>query len=123
MDEPTSGALRLRSQLAISPDSLVRASGVSIVYVSLKLDELLAISDRITVLRDGKFVQTVPSSQADRDTIVRFDGWSPLQAFTSYTATHVQVGTAASGLFDFTQQEMATTGRCGCVTEHTAAKS
>ena len=46
-------------------------SGVSIVYVSHKLDEILRISDRITVLRDGRLVETLERADADQDTIVR----------------------------------------------------
>ncbi len=83
MDEPTSALSDSEVNSLFRLIRSLRASGVSIVYVSHKLDELLAISDRITVLRDGKFVQTVPSSQADRDTIVRLMVGRPYKTFTS----------------------------------------
>ncbi len=71
MDEPTSAISDTEVAALFQLISSLRNSGVSIVYVSHKLDELLKITDRITVLRDGKFVQTVQTSQADRNTIVR----------------------------------------------------
>lgn len=71
MDEPTSAISDTEVAALFQLISSLRNSGVSIVYVSHKLDELLKITDRITVLRDGKFVQTVQTSQADRSTIVR----------------------------------------------------
>lgn len=71
MDEPTSAISDTEVAALFQLISSLRNSGVSIVYVSHKLDELLKFTDRITVLRDGKFVQTVQTSQADRNTIVR----------------------------------------------------
>lgn len=71
MDEPTSAISDSEVASLFRLIRSLRESGVSIVYVSHKLDELLSVSDRITVLRDGRFVQTVETAQADRDTIVR----------------------------------------------------
>ena len=71
MDEPTSAISDAEVAALFKLIRSLRSTGVSIVYVSHKLDELLQITDRITVLRDGKLVQTVPTSQADRNTIVR----------------------------------------------------
>lgn len=71
MDEPTSAISDSEVTALFRLIRSLRDSGVAIVYVSHKLDELLSITDRVTVLRDGKFVQTVQTSQADRNTIVR----------------------------------------------------
>lgn len=49
----------------------LRAKGVAIVYISHALEESLAISDRITVLRDGRRVVTGPTSGMTRDDLVR----------------------------------------------------
>ncbi len=71
MDEPTSAISDQEIEVLFSIiDSLTR-DGISIVYVSHKLDELLRISDRITVLRDGRLVRTLSTKEADHDTIVR----------------------------------------------------
>ena len=71
MDEPTSAISDHEVESLFRLIRSLRDSGVSIVYVSHKLDELLSISDRITVLRDGRLVDTLDTADADRDTIVR----------------------------------------------------
>ncbi|MCC6511127.1 MAG: sugar ABC transporter ATP-binding protein [Pirellulaceae bacterium] len=72
MDEPTSAISDQEVESLFRLIGSLRQSGVAIVYVSHKLDELLRISDRITVLRDGKFVATVSTADTDRDQIVRY---------------------------------------------------
>ena len=45
--------------------------GVSVVYISHRLDEIFALCDDVTVLRDGRHVSTRPVSEAHRDTLIR----------------------------------------------------
>jgi simple sugar transport system ATP-binding protein len=45
--------------------------GHGLVFISHKLNEVMAISDRVTVLRDGRMVGTIPGREATRDTLVR----------------------------------------------------
>ncbi|MCA9214056.1 MAG: sugar ABC transporter ATP-binding protein [Planctomycetales bacterium] len=71
MDEPTSAISDQEVESLFELIASLRRSGVSIVYVSHKIDELLQICDRITVLRDGRLVQTLSRADADQDTIVR----------------------------------------------------
>lgn len=71
MDEPTSAISDQEVESLFRQIRSLSDSGVSVVYVSHKLDELLHISDRITVLRDGQFVETVETADADRDSVVR----------------------------------------------------
>ncbi|TWT35249.1 Ribose import ATP-binding protein RbsA [Posidoniimonas corsicana] len=71
MDEPTSALSDHEAETLFKMIRSLRQSGVSIVYVSHKLNELLDICERITVLRDGKYVDTLDAATADRDTIVR----------------------------------------------------
>lgn len=78
MDEPTSAISDQEVESLFCQIRSLRDSGVSVVYVSHKLDELLNISDRITVLRDGQFVQTVKTAEADRDSVVRLMVGRPL---------------------------------------------
>jgi ABC-type sugar transport system ATPase subunit len=70
-DEPTA---------SLTPEEIVhffhlvrdlRARGVSIIYISHALEESLQIADRITVLRDGRLVITVPAKQLTRDALVQ----------------------------------------------------
>jgi ribose transport system ATP-binding protein len=71
MDEPTSALSHAEIDSLFRQIRSLRAFGTSVVYVSHKLDELLSITDRITVLRDGTRVQTVPTAQSTRDSIVK----------------------------------------------------
>lgn len=71
MDEPTSAISDHEVESLFQLIRTLRDSGVSIVYVSHKLGELFDISDRITVLRDGRVVDTLETANADRNTIVR----------------------------------------------------
>ncbi len=71
MDEPTS-ALSEREVLRLF--DMIRAlkkRGISIIYISHKLDEIKQIVDNITILRDGSVVETGPVSQYEIDDIVR----------------------------------------------------
>lgn len=70
MDEPTSAISNEEVESLFRLIRSLREAGVSIVYVSHKLEELLHISDRITVLRDGQLVETVQTVDANRDSIV-----------------------------------------------------
>jgi ABC-type uncharacterized transport system ATPase subunit len=47
------------------------AQGKAIVFISHKLHEVLAISDRVTVLRDGRVVETLPTAETDRPELAR----------------------------------------------------
>jgi ABC-type sugar transport system ATPase subunit len=50
----------------------LRADGLAIVYISHRLEEVQAIADRITVLRDGRVVGTARPSEIDRAAIIRW---------------------------------------------------
>jgi ABC-type sugar transport system ATPase subunit len=71
LDEPTSAIGERETEQLFQVLRMLRAQGVGIIYVSHKLDEVFAISDRITVLKDGKLVGTVPTEDATQDMVVR----------------------------------------------------
>ena len=48
----------------------LRAKGVSIVYISHKMDEILRISDEVTIMRDGQYIGTWPAKELTTDTII-----------------------------------------------------
>jgi erythritol transport system ATP-binding protein len=84
MDEPTSALSQAEVQGLFRVIRDLKARGVSIVYISHKLEELLQIGDRITVLRDGRIV----ASKAAADgvdvpwMIEQMVGRSPASLFT-----------------------------------------
>ena len=70
LDEPTSSLTSHEAATLFSLLRKLRADGVAIVFVSHKLEEVLALCDTITVLRDGRLIGTRPRSELDRDLIV-----------------------------------------------------
>lgn len=71
MDEPTSALSHTEIETLFGLVDQLRDSGVGIVYVSHKLDELHRLADRITVLRDGRYVDTVRTSETDDAELIR----------------------------------------------------
>ena len=58
MDEPTSSISQKEVDLLFEKVNELRAKGVSIIYISHKMDELFTIADDITVIRDGSVINT-----------------------------------------------------------------
>ena len=66
MDEPTSSLEQREVDTLFRVIRLLHDRGVSVVYVSHRMDELYAVCDRVTVLRDGRHVHTGPLRDLDR---------------------------------------------------------
>ncbi len=70
MDEPTSAiSEREVSHLHHMIKSL-KESGVAVIYITHKMDEVFKISDKVTVFRDGKHVATIPAADLDRQKLI-----------------------------------------------------
>lgn len=50
----------------------LKSDGVGIIYISHRLEEIFAIGDRLTVLRDGVHIRTCPVAETDRQSIIRW---------------------------------------------------
>ena len=70
MDEPTSAITENEVEQLFAKIGELKAKGVSIVYISHKLSEVFQIADDISILRDGKLIETRPVDQFDERTIV-----------------------------------------------------
>ena len=70
LDEPTSAIGERETEKLLDVLRMLRDRGVSIIYVSHKLNEVFAISDRITVLKDGKLVATVRTADTSQAAVV-----------------------------------------------------
>ncbi len=70
MDEPTSSLTLSEAEKLFKIVSELKASGISVIYISHRLDEILRICDRITVLRDGRCVGDLSTKGTTRDQIV-----------------------------------------------------
>lgn len=71
MDEPTSSLPDDAIDTLLELIRDLRDSGVTVVYISHKIDELFKIGDRITVLRDGSYVGTSLVSETNKDELIR----------------------------------------------------
>ena len=68
LDEPTSSLNAQEAETLLALIKSLRADGKSVLFVSHRIPEVLEISDRVTVLRDGKFIETLDNyglSEAD----------------------------------------------------------
>lgn len=71
LDEPTAALTEPEIERLFSQITKLKASGVGLIYISHRLEEIQKIADRITVLRDGKVVTTQNASDLTLDRIVR----------------------------------------------------
>ena len=86
MDEPTASLTRTEVNHLINVVADLKSKGVTVVFVSHKLDEVMEISDRITVIRDGRTIGTYQADDVDSDELAflmtgqRFE-FSPLAPY------------------------------------------
>jgi ribose transport system ATP-binding protein len=71
LDEPSAVLSTRDLERLFAAIRALRQSGGTVIYVSHRLDEVFAIADRITVLKDGARVDTVPAGQVDQQGLVR----------------------------------------------------
>ena len=71
MDEPTAALSREESERLFKVLREIRAAGRSVLYVSHRLDEVMALCDWITILRDGATIGTGATAQIGADEVVR----------------------------------------------------
>ena len=71
MDEPTSSLTEDGAERLFGVISDLKQSGVAIVYVSHKMDEIFRICDRVTVLRDGEIIGTEEIVNTAREALIR----------------------------------------------------
>ncbi|MEZ0324713.1 MAG: sugar ABC transporter ATP-binding protein [Fimbriimonas sp.] len=70
-DEPTSSLSQSEADKLLELIRELKAQGLTCIYVSHRLEEIFAICDTVTVLRDGKLVETCPVEGLTRDDLVR----------------------------------------------------
>jgi len=70
MDEPTSSLTGAESEHLFRIIGQLKADGIGIIYISHRMDEVMKLADRITVLRDGRHVGTLDRDQVTSEKIV-----------------------------------------------------
>ncbi len=71
MDEPTAPLTDAEVETLFEIVQMLKSKGVTIIYISHRIAEVFQISDRVSVLRDGRFIKTVMTSDVDRDELIR----------------------------------------------------
>ncbi len=69
-DEPTALLENDKVEILYKYIRELKAQGVSIIYISHRLDEVMDICDTVTVLKDGAYVDTKPVSEVDKDKLI-----------------------------------------------------
>lgn len=70
MDEPTSSITQKEVKMLFDKIIMLKEQGVSIIYISHKLDEVFQIADDITVFRDGTVVESHPAAEMTMDQVI-----------------------------------------------------
>jgi D-xylose transport system ATP-binding protein len=71
LDEPTAALAEHEVALLLAILRDLKKRGVALIYISHKLDEVFAISERITVLRDGQSIVTLNTAETTRETVIK----------------------------------------------------
>ncbi len=70
LDEPTSSLTHHEVESLARQMRLLTARGIGILFISHRLDEVLAFSDRVSVLRDGRFVLAAPTAELSSERLI-----------------------------------------------------
>ena len=71
MDEPTSALTDREVETLFEQMSRLRSEGVSIIFISHRLEEVYRVADKVTVLRDGRWIGTHPADSLSENEIVK----------------------------------------------------
>ena len=98
MDEPTASLSAEDAENLFAVIRQLRAEGVGIIYISHRLEELPLIADRVTVLRDGRTIDTREMSEVNREQLIQLMVGRELSAV--FPKQNVQIGEVVLELRD-----------------------
>ena len=87
MDEPTSSLSQNETELLFMAINELKKRGIGIIYISHRIAELEIIADRITVMRDGTYIDTVEVDNLDKDLLITLMVGRELKKFYIRDAT------------------------------------
>lgn len=87
-DEPTASLSNAETRHLFEIINKLKNNGTSIIYVSHRLEEIFEIADRVTVLRDGKVIDTLNVKDVDKKTLVRLMVGREVSEYMQHTANH-----------------------------------
>ena len=71
MDEPTSSLSSKEVKELLRTIKELKHKGIAVIFISHRLDEIMAVCDRVTIMRDGKKVKTLPIQEVSREKLIR----------------------------------------------------
>jgi rhamnose transport system ATP-binding protein len=107
MDEPTASLTQHEQHLLFEAVAKLRTQGVGIIYVSHRLDEVFALADRVTVLRDGQHVRTCRTSDFTEQGLIRLMVGRELSSAQQTSPTDLSASASTLENSDETQRETA----------------
>jgi len=113
-DEPTSSLTAEETERLFALIRRLKARGLGVIYVSHRMHEVMAISDRVAVLRDGKLVGIVPTAETDQETVVRMMvGRDLAKGFERVETTRDEVVLEVDGLNSIWHRDIGFSIRAG----------
>jgi simple sugar transport system ATP-binding protein len=100
LDEPTAVLTPQESASLITTLREMAADGFCVIFISHKLDEVLAVADRVTVLRRGRTVASMQADQTDRHALARLMVGRELASFVEQPAQADDHGTPGAVVLD-----------------------
>ncbi|HEX3541211.1 MAG TPA: sugar ABC transporter ATP-binding protein, partial [Acidimicrobiales bacterium] len=106
MDEPTAALTSVEVNRLFDVVRTLRAGGAAVLFISHRLEEVFAICQRVTIMRDGRFVREAPIEDLTIDDIIRSMVWRDIDALFPKTPTEpgavvLEVsGLSRAGVFD-----------------------
>ena len=82
MDEPTSALSRSEVEMLFEIIEDIKKKGVAVVYISHHLPEVFTVADRVTVLRDGRRIDSRPITEVSRESLVEMMIGSKVEEFS-----------------------------------------
>jgi ribose transport system ATP-binding protein len=95
MDEPTASLAKHETEALFDLVDRLKKRGISIIYISHRMDEVYRIADRITILRDGRRLLTEPLTNVTPEQIVEGIVGKKIEGQLSYQQRDHDLGTAA----------------------------
>ena len=90
MDEPTASLSAHEVAQLFKVVATLRARGVAILFISHRMEEVFEIADRVTILRDGKRISTLPRAEVTAESAIRDMVGRKLEEF--FSKSHIQPG-------------------------------
>ena len=102
MDEPTSSLSKKETEILFNLIKELKTQGVTIVYISHRMEEIFSICDRVTVMRDGKVIQTLEVNKI-KDTTSLVDLMVNRKLGDFYPKNHIKLGKKVLEVKNLTQ--------------------